>query len=157
MTGHRRLNEELAEFLRHREVHGAWERVTASEILRGQRVELLFQDEREPAPPKTKGPMSLIGCFGPMFEEMARVQVYGLEKRGESTWRAEPEWSHLDAGLRHLFAHLSGVDRDESGCRHLAHAMARLCMADWHARLRSEAEGFQADSLDRVECPWPPR
>lgn len=54
----------------------------------------------------------------------------GAEKYGAYNWRGNPVVAHIyvDAAMRHLLAWFDGEETaQDSGCHHLAHAMA--CMA----------------------------
>lgn len=56
--------------------------------------------------------------------EIAKVMSFGAGKYGPHNWRGGIAWSRvLGASLRHIFAYLSGEDKDpETGLSHLAHA-----------------------------------
>jgi hypothetical protein len=56
--------------------------------------------------------------------EIAKVLDHGAKKYSAHNWRGGFVWSRIaSAILRHLFAWLTGEDKDpESGLSHLAHA-----------------------------------
>lgn len=55
--------------------------------------------------------------------KVAEVMTFGKKKYGSHNWRNGIAWSRvLAAALRHLFAFLSGEDKDpETGLSHMAH------------------------------------
>jgi hypothetical protein len=61
-------------------------------------------------------------------EEVARVLDFGRQKYAAHNWRKGFLWTRLAAAcLRHVFAWLSGQDKDpESGLSHIAHACCDL-------------------------------
>ena len=63
------------------------------------------------------------------IEQLAQVLTFGARKYAAHNWRKGISKSRLlAAALRHLFAYLSGEDKDpESGLSHVAHAMC-CCM-----------------------------
>ena len=63
------------------------------------------------------------------IEQLAQVLTFGASKYAAHNWRKGISKSRLlAAALRHLFAYLSGEDKDpESGLSHVAHAMC-CCM-----------------------------
>ena len=75
---------------------------------------------------KDKPRLTLV--YRSFVEQVARVRAFGLTKYPDSeNWRTTPSEQHLDAALRHLFAHLSGEPLDPESCLpHLAHAAANL-------------------------------
>lgn len=64
----------------------------------------------------------------PALTAVAQVMTFGARKYGDNNWRGGMGWSRLvGAGMRHLFAFISGEDTDpESGLPHLAHALCCL-------------------------------
>lgn len=59
--------------------------------------------------------------------EMAGAMELGAIKYGAANWREDPveSMTYAHAGLRHVLSWIDGEDIDpESGCSHLAHAMA---------------------------------
>jgi hypothetical protein len=76
--------------------------------------------------------------------EVAKVGTFGAEKYGDHNFRKGMKWSRLaDAGLRHLFAYLSGERIDsESGLSHLAHVAWNIL-----ALLEFELENVGEDDL----------
>jgi hypothetical protein len=66
------------------------------------------------------------------LEDVAKVMSYGAKKYAPDNWRKVPNGHnrYMDAALRHINAHLQGnVMDEESGERHLAHAVCSLMMA----------------------------
>jgi hypothetical protein len=66
------------------------------------------------------------------LEDVAKVMTHGAKKYAPDNWRKVPNGHnrYMDAALRHINAHLQGNVRDEeSGERHLAHAVCSLMMA----------------------------
>lgn len=66
--------------------------------------------------------MSLLSSIA--ITKIAQVMTFGKKKYDAHNWRKGFVWSRvLAALLRHIFAYLSGEDKDpESGLSHLAHA-----------------------------------
>jgi len=62
--------------------------------------------------------------------EVSKVFTFGAKKYDSHNWRKGFIWSRVyDAVLRHVFAWVSGENKDpESGLSHLAHAIAGLMM-----------------------------
>jgi hypothetical protein len=60
---------------------------------------------------------------------IAQVMTFGEKKYTSHNWRNGFPWSRvMSATFRHLFAWLSGEDKDpESGLSHLAHAACNIC------------------------------
>jgi hypothetical protein len=60
--------------------------------------------------------------------EVCRVMDYGAIKYDKHNWRKGMNWTRLSSAvLRHLFAWISGEDKDpETGITHLAHAACGL-------------------------------
>ena len=62
--------------------------------------------------------------------EVAHVLTFGDSKHPDQKWKKMEPDDHVDAALRHVFAHMSGETSDtESGRLHLAHAATRLLFA----------------------------
>lgn len=72
--------------------------------------------------------MSLL--LSPALAEVARVLEHGNVKpgRGAFNWRHRKirRSDMIDGALRHILQSENGIDLDESGQSHLAHAIARL-------------------------------
>lgn len=83
--------------------------------------------------------MSLLSSIA--IHKIAQVMTFGKQKYAAHNWRKGFVWSRvLAATLRHVFAYLSGEDKDsESGLSHLAHAgcciMFLLEFEDTHKEL----------------------
>jgi hypothetical protein len=73
-----------------------------------------------------KPPMALLS--GAALVEVAKVLEFGAKKYDSWNWKGGFKWSRLSSAvLRHVFAWLSGEDKDpETGLSHLAHAMCGL-------------------------------
>lgn len=69
-----------------------------------------------------KPDMSLLSTIALL--KVVAVLDFGKKKYASHNWRKGMAWSRvLSAALRHLFAYISGEDKDkESGLSHLAHA-----------------------------------
>lgn len=68
----------------------------------------------------------VLGHFSTGLQEVGWVGTYGANKYTDNGWKfvENAEARYLDAMMRHLFAHLEGIEKDdESGYRHLAHAV----------------------------------
>lgn len=66
--------------------------------------------------------------FGPLFE-VGRVMEFGAAKYGPMNWRIDPVTAstYINAALRHIMeAWDTRPDDPETGCSHLAHAVANL-------------------------------
>lgn len=81
-----------------------------------------------------KPPMHLIPWEA--MEGVARVMAHGETKYGTHQWRGGFAWGRLaGACLRHLFAWLSGQDKDpESGESHIDHALCCLMFLTAHIK-----------------------
>lgn len=63
------------------------------------------------------------------IEAAARAMTYGAKKYGDDNFKGGIAHRRLyDAAARHMLAWSKGVNIDESGLRHLDHALASLCM-----------------------------
>ena len=62
------------------------------------------------------------------FLEVSKVLTFGAQKYDDENWRKGMKWKRLTgAALRHIFAWVSGEDKDpETGLSHLAHAACCL-------------------------------
>lgn len=71
--------------------------------------------------------MDLLDAYA--VEELAKVLTFGAQKYADHNWRKGIAKGRLiAAALRHLFAYLSGENKDpETGLSHAAHAMC-CCM-----------------------------
>lgn len=71
--------------------------------------------------------MELLDSYA--MEQLAKVLTFGAKKYAAHNWRKGISKSRLiAAALRHIFAYLGGVDKDEeTGLSHIAHAMC-CCM-----------------------------
>lgn len=67
---------------------------------------------------------------GEAIIEIAKAYDFGAKKYSAHNWRQGFEWLRISsAALRHIFAWISGEDKDpESGLSHLAHACCNLMM-----------------------------
>lgn len=66
--------------------------------------------------------------FGPLFE-VGRVMEYGAAKYGPMNWRDDPitASTYINSALRHIMQAWDSDGMDpETGCLHLAHAVANL-------------------------------
>ncbi len=69
--------------------------------------------------------------------EVSHVLTFGDDKHPDEKWKKMDPEDHVDAALRHIFAHMSGDKTDsESGRLHLAHAAARLLFAVELAKMK---------------------
>jgi len=73
-----------------------------------------------------KPDMSLLS--GIAMTKIAEVMSFGKKKYSAHNWRGGFAWGRpLAASLRHIFAYISGEDKDpETGLSHLAHASCCL-------------------------------
>lgn len=76
------------------------------------------------------------------LSEIAKVLTHGATKYSPHNWRQGFKWSRLiSATLRHLFAWISGEDKDpETGLSHLAHAGCNILFLIEH-----ELKGYGED------------
>lgn len=76
------------------------------------------------------------------LEEVSKVLGFGAEKYSIHNWRGGFDWSRLQsAALRHLSAHIQGVNKDEeTGLSHVAHATSCLLFL-----LAHELNGYGTD------------
>lgn len=76
-----------------------------------------------------KPDFSLLSSYA--ITELASVLTFGARKYASHNWRKGIAQSRLiSAAMRHLFAHLAGIDKDpETGLSHLSHAMCCIMFA----------------------------
>ena len=83
---------------------------------------------------RDKPPMSMVSHV--LMEEVSKVRAFGAKKYNVDNWKKGFKVTRsLSSALRHIFAFLSGQDKDEeSGQSHLAHAICCLEHALWDMR-----------------------
>jgi hypothetical protein len=83
---------------------------------------------------QNKPPMQLIPWEA--MTGIAQVLDFGRQKYAEHNWRNGFLWGRLaGAALRHIFAWLSGEDKDpESGLSHIDHALCCLMFLSAHIK-----------------------
>lgn len=64
------------------------------------------------------------------MRELALAMTIGAEKHGDTDWldNPKPVSHHIGSLLRHLYAFLSGEERDSDGQHHLASVASRALM-----------------------------
>jgi NTP pyrophosphatase (non-canonical NTP hydrolase) len=85
-----------------------------------------------PKVPYVPGRQDLSILPAEVLDEGARVMHFGAGKHGRDNWREAKNngGDHLEAARRHITRHKRGTIFDhETGCFHLAHALARVAMA----------------------------
>ena len=85
-----------------------------------------------------KPPMSMVSHV--LMEEVSEVRAFGATKYAADNWkRGFKVTRSISSALRHIFAFLSGQDKDtESGKSHLAHAVCCLEHAMWDMRFHPQ-------------------
>lgn len=93
-----------------------------------------------------------LGLIPPeLWEELGKVMTYGAGKYEDRNWERGMDWHRpYDSALRHILAWSKGETLDpESGCHHLASAIANLTFL-----LTYEARGIGNDDV-RGSKPMP--
>lgn len=86
--------------------------------------------------------------------EIAKVLTFGCEKYQPHNWRKGFAWSRLlDAALRHIFAFVSGEDKDpETGYSHIAHACCCLIFLLNHEQTKKELDDRYKQDVSRFKA-----